>query len=91
MNNGPRKGTGKSAMDALRSTPSIEAIYQVHENVRDDHENTADKSMIANHGDPPAGCKAHHIQCSVAADALHYTVQVPSTGHSRTFKTRTRN
>ena len=104
MNNGPRKGTSKSAMDALRSTPSVEAIYQVHENVRDDHENTADKSMIANHGDPAAavvkggehgdpaaGCKAHHIQCSVAADALHYTVQVPSTGHSRTFKTRTRN
>ena len=104
MNNGPRKGTSKSAMDALRSTPSVEAIYQVHENVRDDHENTADRSMIANHGDPAAeavkggehgdpaaGCKAHHIQCSVAADALHYTLQVPSTGHSRTFKTRTRN
>ncbi len=104
MNNGPRKGTSKSAMDALRSTASVEAIYQVHENIREDRENTADRSMIANHGDPAiaaikggehgdpaAGCKAHHIQCSVAADALHYTVQVPSTGHSRTFKTRTRN
>jgi hypothetical protein len=75
-------------------------MYQVHENVRDDKENTADKTMIANHGnpanaamktdhgDPAAGCTAQHIHCSVSADALSYTVEVPSTGHRRTFKTR---
>lgn len=101
MNNGPRKGTSKSAMDALKSTPSIQAMYQVHENVREDGENTSDKSMIANHGDPAAaaqtggdhgdpaaGCKAHHIHCTVSADAKTYTVKVPSTGHSRTFHSR---
>ncbi len=100
MNNGPRKGTSKSAMEALKSTPTIQAMYQVHENVRDDKENTADKTMIANHGDPAnaamktdhgdpaAGCTAQHIHCSVSADALSYTVEVPSTGHRRTFKTR---
>ena len=90
MNNGPRKGTSKSAMDALKSTPTIQAMYQVHENVRDDHENTADKSMIANHGDLAEGCAAHHIHCTVSADAKSYTVEVPSQKHSRTFQTRSK-
>ena len=90
MNNGPRKGTSKSAMDALKTTPTIQAMYQVHENVRDDHENTADKSMIANHGDLAEGCAAHHIHCTVSADAKSYTVEVPSQKHSRTFQTRSK-
>ncbi|WP_395736052.1 ComEC/Rec2 family competence protein [Prosthecobacter sp.] len=88
MNNGPRKGTSKSAMDALKSTPTIQAMYQVHENVREDHENTADKSMIANHGDLAEGCAANHIHCVVSTDAKTYTVEVPSQKHSRTFQTR---
>ena len=90
MNNGPRKGTSKSAMDALKSTPTIQAMYQVHENVRDDHENTADKSMIANHGDLGEGCAAEHIHCTVNADSKSYTIEVPSQKHSRTFQTRTK-
>lgn len=88
MNNGPKKGTSKSAMDALKSTPTIQAMYQVHENVRPDAENTADKTMIANHGDLAEGCTAQHIHCVVSADGKNYTVEVPSQKHSRTFQTR---
>ena len=88
MNNGPKKGTSKSAMDALKSTPTVQAMYQVHENIRDDQENTSDKAMIANHGDLADGCAAHHIHCSVSTDAKSYTVNVPSQKHSRTFQTR---
>jgi len=91
MNNGPKKGTSKSAMDALKSTPTIQAMYQVHENIRDDHENTADKALIANHGDLADGCAAHHIHCTVSVDAKSYTVNVPSQKHSRTFETREKN
>ncbi|MFN0080751.1 MAG: ComEC/Rec2 family competence protein [Prosthecobacter sp.] len=90
MNNGPKKGTSKSAMDALKSTPTIQAMYQVHENIRDDHENTADKAMIANHGDLAEGCAGHHIHCVVSADGKSYTIEVPSQKHSRTFQTRTK-
>jgi hypothetical protein len=90
MNNGPRKGTSKLAMDALKSTSSIQAMYQVHENVRPDAENTADKSMIANHGDLGDACAAHHIHCIVSADAKTYTVEVQSQKHRRTFTTRQR-
>ncbi len=88
MNNGPRKGTSKSAMDALKSTPTIQAMYQVHENVRDDHENTSDKTMIANHGDQADACAGQHIHCTVSVDAKNYTITVPSQQHSRTFATR---
>lgn len=88
MNNGPKKGTSKSAMDALKSTPTIQAMYQVHENIREDHENTSDKAMIANHTDLAEGCAAHHIHCTVSADAKSYTIEVPSQKHSRTFQVK---
>jgi competence protein ComEC len=88
MNNGPKKGTSKSAMDALKSTPSIQAMYQVHENIRDDHENTADRTMIANHADLGEGCAANHIHCVVSADGKSYTLEVPSQKQSRTFQVK---
>jgi beta-lactamase superfamily II metal-dependent hydrolase len=88
MNNGPRKGAGRSSMEALRSTPAIQAMYQLHENIGDVRENTTDKSMIANHGDPVGGCAAGHIHCIVSADSKSYTIEVPSQQHRRTFQTR---
>jgi len=88
MNNGPRKGTSQVAIEALKSTPSVKAMYQVHENVRDDRENNTIAEMIANHGDLKDGCESHYIHCSVSADAGRYTIEVPSTKHSRTFETR---
>lgn len=84
MNNGTRKGTGKSTMDALRSSPGIQAMYQVHKNLREDGENTADE-FIANLDEQ---CKAHHVQLTVAPDGRSYTVAIPSTGHTRSYQTK---
>ncbi|MDB6119032.1 MAG: hypothetical protein JWO08_2813, partial [Verrucomicrobiaceae bacterium] len=82
--------TSKSAMDALKAVPTIQAMYQVHENVREDKENTATKECIANDGDKGEACAGHYIKCSVSADSKTYTVSVPSKQHSRTFETRTK-
>ena len=87
MNNGPRKGTAKSTVDTLKSSPGIQAMYQVHKNVRsDDINNTADE-FIAN---LPEKCAGHHIKLSVEPAAKSYTVSIPSNGHSRTYQTRSK-
>ncbi len=66
--------------------PGLQAMDQVHKNVRDDgaDNNTADE-FIAKHA---AECAAHFIKLSVAPDAKTYTVSIPATGHTRTFPTR---
>lgn len=85
MNNGPRKGTGASTIAALKSSPGLQAMYQVHKNVRADAENNTADEFIANLGDP---CDAHYLKLSVAPDGQAYTVSIPATGHTRTFQTR---
>lgn len=87
MNNGPRKGTAKATVDTLKSSPGIQAMYQVHKNVRaDDINNTADE-FIANF---PEKCEGHYIKLAVDPTAKSYTVSIPATGHARTYKTRSK-
>lgn len=85
MNNGPRKGTAKSTLDALKTSPGIQAMYQVHKNVREDAENNTAAEFIANLDEK---CRANPIKLSVAASGLNYTVNIPATGHSKTYQTR---
>jgi competence protein ComEC len=88
MNNGAKKGTSASAMAALRSSPGLQAMYQLHKNVRPDgaENNTADE-FIANHAEQ---CTANFIKLTVASDAKSYTIAIPATGHMRTFQTQPR-
>ena len=90
MNNGPSKGTSATAFTSLHATPTLKAIYQIHENIRPDEaqNNTSDKSHIANHGDLKDACAAHPIHCQVTADGSSFTVSVPSQSHQQTFTTQ---
>jgi competence protein ComEC len=85
MNNGPKKGTSAVAIQGLKASPGIQAMYQVHKNVRADVENNTADEFIANADEK---CAANYIKLTVAPDAKTYTVTIPATGHKRTFETR---
>ncbi len=88
MNNGHTKGCGPATFATLKAAPSIQAMYQVHRNLRPDGEmNNTSKDHIAN-TTPTDMCEAHHLKLSAAANGQKYTLSVPSTGHTRTFETR---
>lgn len=88
MNNGHRKGAGPQTVQGLRSSPDLQAIYQVHKCLRDgeDHLNT-DVDKIANLKSAEE-CDANHLMLSVATDGRSYTVTVPRSGHSQRYATR---
>lgn len=87
MNNGHTKGCAPDVFADLKETKSIQAIYQVHKNLRPDGQMAnAPDEYIANH-DAADKCQGHPIVLSVASDASTYTVSVPSRAHSRSFQT----
>lgn len=85
MSNGPRKGGEAGVLATLQSLPTLEAMYQVHRNVRVGPEGNAPAAHIANAEET---CAGNLIRLSVAPDARKYTVAIPSSGHERTFTTR---
>ena len=92
MNNGPKKGGQPGTFAAVHSAKSVQAFYQVHKSYNvPEAENTA-HDLIANHenltGAAAANCPANVIKMTVAADGKSYTISVPSTGHSKTYRTK---
>jgi competence protein ComEC len=88
MNNGVTKGCRPEVFETLNATDSIQAIYQVHKNLRPDGSvNNAPDEFIANHEQE---CQGNYIKLSVAADGKSYTVSIPAHGHERTYKTKTK-
>jgi len=87
MNNGATKGTGKETIATLRATPSIQAQYQVHKNVRADKENNTSDEFIANH---ERDCQGDYIKLSVRPDGKSYVMSIPARRHERVFQTRAR-
>ena len=86
MNNGTTKGCLPEVFANLKETKSLEALYQVHKNLRPDGgTNNVPDEYIANKEEQ---CKANYIKLSVAADAKTYTVAIPANKHARTYKTK---
>jgi beta-lactamase superfamily II metal-dependent hydrolase len=82
MNNGARKGTEARTVATLKALPSLRASYQLHRNVRDDGQNSADAAHTANAAEQ---CEANYIQLRVSPDGGSYTVEIPATGHKQSF------
>jgi hypothetical protein len=86
MNNGTMKGCLPDVAANLKDTKSIEAVYQLHKNLRPDGAtgNVADE-YIAN---KEAQCQGNYVKLSVAADGKSYTVGIPANKHERKFETK---
>lgn len=85
MSNGTTKGCGAETFKTLKSVASIQAIYQIHKNLRADAENNTEASHIAN---LEKECAANLIKVSVEEGGGRYTVGIPATGHARSFESK---
>lgn len=88
MNNGHTKGCLPEVFATLKETSSVQAIYQVHKNLRPDGatHNVPDE-YIANQEDDKH-CAGNLIHLSVDPTGSSYVVRIPATKHERTYKTR---
>ena len=85
FNNGPEKGCAPAVTTALRRSPDIKAIYQMHRNIKVASQENTDPEFIANADEK---CQGEAIKLAVAADAKTYTVTVGSKGKPKQYETR---
>jgi beta-lactamase superfamily II metal-dependent hydrolase len=85
FNNGPEKGCMPAVTTALRRSPEIKAIYQLHRNIKVGAQENTDPEFIAN---AEAKCEGEAIKLSVAADGKSYTLTVGSKGKPKRYETR---
>ncbi len=85
FNNGARKGCHPSVTAALRRSPDIQAIYQLHRNLTVAAQENTEPDMIAN---PDEQCEGESIRLAVSPDGKSYTVTVGSRGKPRRYETR---
>jgi beta-lactamase superfamily II metal-dependent hydrolase len=84
MNNGPRKGGHPDTVKALRATPKLVDLWQVHRNVTSGDENNAPEEFIANLDEQNDA--AHMIRVSVDAAKRTFTVTNDRTGKSKSYE-----
>jgi beta-lactamase superfamily II metal-dependent hydrolase len=85
IGSGPTKGAETKTFATLKGTPEIEAIYQIHRNVRTTEKENAPPAFVANDN---AECKGEFIKLSVNSDGKSYSVSIPAKNITRNYKTR---
>jgi beta-lactamase superfamily II metal-dependent hydrolase len=85
INNGARKGAEPRTVAALKALAGLEAIFQLHRNVRTGPEGNAPPEHVANDEE---ACKGELVKLTVAADGKAYAVHVPAKGTERRFESR---
>ena len=71
MNNGARKGTAKSTIEGLKSSPGIQAMYQMHKNVRADIEDTIRSGRIHREPRREVSGQLHQAFCRSFRQDVH--------------------
>lgn len=85
--NGPTKGGAPETIATLKKVTSLQAMYQLHRNIKLADSEQAPADFIANQEDTNT-CKGNWIKASVAKDGSSYTVQVGAKGTPKEFRTR---
>jgi beta-lactamase superfamily II metal-dependent hydrolase len=85
INSGPRKGAEAGTFGALSRLTGIEAIYQLHRNLRTTDRDNTTVAYIANEEEQ---CQGNFIQLSVEPDGKSFRVSIPAKQFSRRFRTR---
>jgi competence protein ComEC len=85
MNCGASKGGDIESTRTLRSSPGLQAIYQVHRAVRYGAEGNAPPDMIANHD---AACQGLPVVAEVTPDGASFEVRAGWDGRPRRFVSR---
>lgn len=85
INNGARKGGEQRTFATLKGVPGLEAIFQLHRNVRTTEADNTSPAFVANDQE---SCKGEFVKLSVEPNAKRYTVTVPSKGTNRTYQVR---
>ena len=85
--NGPTKGGAPETIATLKAVKSLQAMYQLHRNVKLAENEQASSENIANQ-EETTNCKGNWIKASVAKDGASYTIQVGASGQPKEFKTR---
>lgn len=88
MCNGPTKGGHADTQATLRRVKSLQALYQLHRNIKLDADQQTDAKLIAN-DDTTQNCEGVFVKASVAPDGSNYTVQIGADGTRRAYQTRT--
>lgn len=84
MNNGPRKGGHPDTVKALRASPKLVDLWQVHRNVTSGPEDNSPEEFIANLDEQNDA--AHMIRVSVDAAKRSFTVTNDRTGKSKSYQ-----
>jgi len=85
IDSGPRKGGEVETFNTLRKLAGVEAIYQLHRNLRTTDKDNTMMAYIANEEEQ---CQGNFIQLSVQPDGKSYEVSVPARQFKRRFMTR---
>jgi beta-lactamase superfamily II metal-dependent hydrolase len=86
INNGTRKGCGPETFTTLKNTSSVQAIYQLHKNLREDGATiNTQPERIANMEEK---CTASYVKLSVEPNGGKYILSIPANKHQQTFITK---
>lgn len=87
INNAQKKGAEPNAMKTLKGTKSVEAIWQVHRNIRTGPELNTAPQFIANAEENDKNIKAEFIKAIIQSDG-RFSVQIGMNGKTQRYRPR---